>query len=313
MNMNKTLPKAFVGVDVSKDFLAVYLHPVGKHFTVNNTERGLKSLMKKLLSYEIQQVVCESSGGYEHLLLDRVEKAGYRLWHVDPKRIKSFIESEGVKFKTDKNDAKMIALFASQKHATYERVILSDDQKALQELIDRKADLTKMLAAEKKRFHHPRHRRFKILIKKHIRFMEDQIRDIDDQVEELIEKNDELDAKSKIMESVPGIGKASASALLATMPELGTLGDKQAGALLGVAPYTHQSGQWIGKSFIRGGRIAARDAIYMASLTASRCNKKLSLFYRRLVAAGKKPKVALIAVMRKLIVIVNAMIKNDSE
>jgi transposase len=207
----------------------------------------------------------------------------------------------------------MIALFSAQEMQEYEHVEYGESHELLRDLVKRKKDLVEMIVSEKQRLNHPSRAFCKLEIQAHIDFMSKQITEIEMAIKNIIDKDDDLNKKSKIIESVPGIGKATAAMLLAEMPELGKMENKKSAALVGVAPYTQQSGQYKGKSFISGGRASVRSAIYMAALVASRFNPAMKEFYNRLRIVGKKPaKVALVAVMRKLITILNVMIKNQA-
>lgn len=305
-----TLPQVYVGVDVAKDHLDVHIHPLGKAFRIKNAAKDINKLTRDLADLTVSQVVFESSGGYEYLLNKTLRAASYTTWIVDPKRIRNFRLSEGVKVKTDATDAKIIAQFAAVKQRPYSETETSKDQEKLRALVSRKQDVIKMVSGEKKRLKHPQQEFCVKEIKNSIKFLEKQVKELDKKINSLIKSSKEWLEKAKILESVPGIGATTASVLLAHMPELGYIEGKQAAALLGVAPYNNQSGQFKGKAFIRDGRALPRHAFYMAALTASRSNPVLANFYKRLLTAGKKPKVALIAIMRKLIVIINAMLCN---
>jgi len=304
------LPKVFVGVDVSKNNLDVFVHPVKKQLKIENSEEGVAKLKKELSGYDVQRVVCESSGGYEYLLLSTLKNSGYKTWLVDPKRIKAFIVSEGIKAKTDAIDAKMIARFAAEKDSTYESQRCFDEESTkLSALYKRKTDLTEMLVMEKLRLDHPMTKACKNLIEQHIDFLEQQRQAVDSEIDTMIKNNNDWSNKAKIVESVPGIGKATAAALIAELPELGKIENKQIAALLGVAPFTRQSGEWKGNASISGGRSAPRNAVYMATLSAMRYNPVIKIFYERLRKAGKPAKVAIVAAMRKMITIINTILR----
>jgi transposase len=307
--MKKNVTKTFIGVDVSKDTLAIHLHPQSIYFTVENSAKGIEELLGKLATHNVEQIVCESSGGYETLALGALRSVDYKVWQVDPSRIKAFIRSEGIKAKTDKSDAAMIALFASQKTCKYERKGKSEKELKLQALVRRKADLVAMIAAEKCRFKNPSQIGAKSFIDDHIEFMEKQAEMLEQQIAQIIENDDEWNRKAQILVSVPGVGKISVAALISEMPELGTVTNKQAAALLGVAPYTIESGNYRGVAVIKGGRSIPRNVLYMATMSAVRCNSTLKIFYNRLLKAGKKRKVAIVAAMHKLITILNSMLK----
>jgi transposase len=305
------LTKNFVGVDVSKNWLDVYILPQEQHIKVDNTPEGIKRLLQLFAKNNIVQIVLESSGGYEHLLMHTCTTAGYKVWQVDPKRIKAFIASEGYKAKTDKIDAQMIAQFASQKESSYAPHKMSPINETMRTLIRRRADLTEMAAMEKKRLKLPFGHVCKEQIERHLSFLDQEIKNLDDQVQKLIKQDEHLSNRNNILQSIPGVGKTTAAALLADMPELGAIDNKKAAALIGVAPYTRQSGMYRGSEAIGGGRHLPRKALYMAALTASRSNKQMKEFYTRLRDKGKKPKVAIVAVMNKLTVTINAMLRKD--
>ncbi len=306
--------KVFVGVDVAKDHLDIHLHPLNKAFRVVNSAFGRRDLVKKLSPYNIQQVVCESSGGYGFRMITKLKKANFNVWQVDQKRIKAFIASEGVKAKTDPIDAKMIALFASQKKRSYVQYDLSEDELDISSLVRRKADVTAIISNEKKRYKAPKQTTFcKKNINIHIRLLQREIQKIEKRIKSIVKSSSLLQKKVQIITSVPGVGDATAAALIAEMPEMGkNITHKRAAALLGVAPYTQQSGNHFGHARISEGRALPRNLVYMSALTGVRCNPVLKEFYGRLREAGKPAKVALVAAMNKLITILNAMLRDES-
>ncbi len=307
----KKITNFFVGVDVSKKWLDIYIHPKNEFFRISNCVIGINKLLQTLSAYNIERIVCESSGGYENLLLNLCAEAQYKIWQVDPKRIKAFIVSEGIKAKTDKIDAKMIALFASQKEPKYDKHQKSLIHCKLRALVQRKTDLTNMASMEKKRLNGPSGLYCKENIENILKIFSDNINTLDVEIQKIIDEDDDMNNRKQILESIPGIGKTTAANLIAHMPELGTVENKEAAALLGVAPYTKQSGTYKGQETISGGRFAPRCALYMAALTACRYNPVMKNFYSRLRNTGKKPKVAVVAVMNKLIVTINAMCKKN--
>lgn len=309
----ENLTKIYVGVDISKNQLDAYLHPIAKAVSFANSGDGIKKMAKYLSAYTVEQIVCESTGGYEDLMLNMLRNVGHKVWQVEPNRIKSFIRSKGKKVKTDAIDAYMIALFAAQEIQEHAHVEYGNNHAIIHDLVKRRRDLTRMIVEEKLRLNHPSQTTCSTEIQAHIDFMDKQLKDVEDKIQQLINKDNDLNEKTKIIESVPGVGKATVAMLIAELPELGKIESKQAAALIGVAPYTQQSGQYKGKSFVSGGRRDVRSALYMAALAASRFNPTLKEFYNRLRIVGKKPaKLALVAVMRKLITILNAMVKNQT-
>lgn len=308
----KTLSKIYVGVDVSKKNLDVHLHPVNKKLQVTNDEKGLEKLTVFLKNFDIDQIVCEASGGYELLMMRMLEKKEFKVWRVEPRRIKAFIRSEGVYAKTDACDAKMIALFGAEKTPKHVLIPLSDEALQLKAVVNRRHDLTLMISAEKTRLKQAYDPFCKNLMEQCILFLEKQMEVVDAEILKCINKNNEWKQKAKIAQSMPGIGPVSAALLIAELPELGLVKSKPIAALAGVAPYTRQSGSYRGNAYIGGGRSYLRNILYMAALSAARANPILRKFNERLRNAGKKPKVTIVAVVRKIIVILNAMFRKNA-
>jgi transposase len=302
--MKNSVPQIFVGVDVSKNHLDVNIYPLKMAFTVANSNKGIQEIMVKLAGHDVGQIVCEATGGYEYLV-----KTQLNAWVVEPKRIQAFIRSEGINAKTDKIDAGMLALFAAQKKPKHTSMQLSADEKKLKALNNRRSELIAMITQESNRLQQPQQIHCKNDLKKHVLFLKKQLTKIDKEIEQIIKNNDVLSSKAKIMESIPGVGQVTTSVLISSMPELGKINNKQLAALVGIAPFDKQSGSYRGKSIIKGGRHEVRKVLYMAAVVASRFNPKLKMFYQRLLKAGKKPKTALVAIMRKLIIILNVMIQ----
>lgn len=310
----KNISKVHVGVDVSKNKLDIYILEMKKHFVVPNNEDGLKELLKELSKHSVEQIVCESSGGYENFMLKTLAKKGFKTWQVEPRRIKAFIISEGIKAKTDAIDAHMIALFASSKKCPNAPLCtkFTIDEEKLNAFSTRREQLKKILIAEKSRLRKNLNDPCMKLIEQHVNFISNQIKKLDTDMKKIITANENLARKAAIIQSMPGMGPVSAHNLIAEIPELGKLGKKEIASLLGVAPITKQSGTYNGAAHIYGGRANPRRILYMASLSAVRHNPIMCEFYQRLINKGKKPKVALVAVMRKMIVTTNVMIRNDT-
>lgn len=308
----KNLANIFVGVDVSKNFLDLHIHPLNKSLRIKNDINSFDEFSQHLDNHKVEQVVFESSGGYEQIFQKFMAEKGYKTWLVDPKRIKAFIVSEGVRVKTDKIDAKMIARFASKMHCKYVKKQISASSRETKEFVRRRIEVTAMIADEKKRLKGPTTRYSKLQIQNHIDFMKKEIDFLNKKIDLLISENKEMKNKVSLLESIPGLGRMTSSTLVSHVPELGEIDSKKIAALVGVAPFNAESGNYTGQAQISGGRPTPRKAIYMAALTASRCNPRLKQFYEKLIKKGKKPKVALVAVMRKILVIANAMIKNNT-
>jgi len=301
--------QVFIGVDVSKSSLDIFIHPLGISLKMDNSEKAVIKFIEQLAFYQVKQIACEATGGYEKLLMNLLKKHSYDCWVVDPRRIKGFIIATGCRTKTDKIDAKKIAEFASKNTPDYEAINKTPHEEILQALVNRKADLTQYLASEKVRLKHPSHKISIASIKKFIATLQKEIKKIDNQISEHIRKDSMLDKKVKLLESIPGIGKATAALLVSFVPELGHLSNNKITALIGVCPYNRESGTYKGKSFIRGGRAIPRNALYMCALTTIKYHLPLKEFYDRLIVNKKPFKVAIVAVMRKLIIIANVILK----
>lgn len=305
------LSQVFIGVDVSKNSLDIFIYPVGISFKINNSERAIAKFIKRLSSYQVMKIACEATGGYEKLIVKLLKKHAYDCWVIDPRRIKGFIIATGCQAKTDKIDAKKIAEFAAKNNPNYEKIIKTDTEEILQALVNRKADLTQYLAAEKTRLKHPSHVFSRSSIKKFVIMLEKEIKKIDDQISKHLVNDDNLNEKVKLLESIPGIGKATAALLVSFVPELGHLTNNKISALIGLCPYNRESGMYQGKRFVRGGRVIPRNALYMCALTTIKYHLPLKKFYDRLIENKKPFKVAIVAVMRKLIIIANVILKKN--
>lgn len=303
------IAKICVGVDISKNTLDVHLYPLKKTFKLNNDEDGIRTLITKLKLYDVECIGCEATGGYEQFLARILKEHSYTLWIIDPRRIKGFITARGCKSKTDKIDAYKIAEFIAQHAPDYTPFVKTETQSFLQALINRKNDLVAFLATEKTRLKHPSHAASQDSIKKFIEILNNEIKNLEKQIEGLIKQDKELDKKAEILESIPGIGKATAAILLSFVPELGSLSNSKIASLVGLCPYENESGKFRGKKRIRGGRVIPRKQLYMCALTTIKHNLILKSFYDRLIAAQKPFKIAIVAVMRKLIILANSLLK----
>lgn len=303
------LPEVFIGVDISKKNLDIFIHPIGQSIRINNSKQDIIKFIKQLEIYKVRQIACEATGGYEKLLAKVLKKHEYNLWIVDPRRIKGFIISTGCKSKTDKIDAKKIAEFAAKHSPDYEKIIKSQNEEKLQSFVSRKADLTQFLSSEKTRLKHPSHVLCETSINKIISFLEKEIKFIDEKISQLISKDEELSRKVNLLTSIPGIGNHTAALLVSFVPEIGHLSNNQIAALVGLCPYNRESGDYKGKRFIRGGRVIPRNALYMCALTTIKFHLPLKDFYNRLIEKKKPFKVAIVAVMRKLLIIANVILK----
>ena len=305
----KNVSEVYIGVDISKNNLDIYIYPIGKLLSITNSKAEIEKFVKQLAEYKVARIACEATGGYEKQLEHCLRQSSRTLWIIDPRRIKGFIISTGCRAKTDKIDAQKIAEFAAKNTLTYEPIIKTTNQCTIQAYSNRKGDLLKYLVAEKTRLKHPSHELSTESIKQLVTFLEGQIKSIDLIIQKLIKEDDDLRVKSACLESIPGIGKATAATLLSFVPELGQLSNKKISALAGLCPYDNSSGKHKGKKFIRGGRVVPRNALYMCALTTIRYHLPLKNLYDRLIANHKPFKVAIVAVMHKLIIIANSILR----
>jgi len=299
-----------VGIDVSKARLDVHVHPLGESFAVANDEAGVEALAGQLGQLEgLVSIGLEASGRYERLALANLAAAGLPVIVLNPAQVRNYAAALGQKAKTDPIDARVIALFLAAVQP--EPRPLPDAQTAeLEALMTRRRQLVGMLVAERARRAAARPGRVRTSLARVVTTLEQELRDLDGDIDTTVRGTPVWRDKEDLLASVPGIGKTIARTLLAELPELGRLNPKQIAALAGLAPFTRQSGKWRGKSFISGGRAAVRAALFMGALVASRFNPTLKAFRDRLVAAGKPKLVAIIATARKLLTILNAIIRD---
>jgi transposase len=298
----------YVGIDVSKAALAVALLPSGEQWEAANDEEGVDGLVNRLVPLRPALVVLEATGGLELFSAAALGAAGLPVAVVNPRQVRDFARSTGKLAKTDALDAVTIALFGERVQPT-PRALPDAEAQALGALLTRRRQLIDMLVAEK-------HRLSRSLpavrpgIQEHIDWLEAQRSKVDNELEDTMRRSPLWRERENLLRSVPGVGPVLTLTLLAELPELGTLDRRQIAALVGVAPLNRDSGVFRGKRVIWGGRGSVRTALFMAALIASRFNPVIRDFYGRLRAAGKPKKVALVACMRKLLTILNAMLKH---
>jgi transposase len=303
------MEQVYVGVDVSKERLDVHVRPTGEAFAVARNGEGLEELNERLGGLDLSLVALEATGGFETVVAASLAGAGLRLVVVNPAQVRAFANALGKRAKSDPIDAEVIARFAEATRP--EARGLPDEQtRALADLVARRRQIVQMIAAERQREKRTRLRRVLRSIKTVLAALEKALNDVDREIDDSVRGSPVWREKEDLLASVPGIGPITARTLIAEMPELGSLERRQVASLAGLAPWTRQSGQWKGKSFIGGGRASVRTALFMAALTAVRHNPALRAFHQRLIAAGKPKMVALIAVARKLLTILNAILRD---
>ena len=299
-----------VGIDVSKARLDVYVHPAGESFAMGNDEAGVEGLAERLGQLEgLAWIGIEASGRYERLVVAQLAAQGLPVVVLNPAQVRSYAQAIGQRAKTDPIDARLIALFLEAVRPELRPVADAQTQE-LAALMARRRQVVAMLAAERARRQQAAPGLARVSIARSVTFLEDELRSLDLEIDKTVRGTPVWRDKENLLASVPGIGKTIARTLLAELPELGTLNPKQIAALAGLAPYTRQSGKWRGRSFIGGGRTVVRTALFMGALVAARHNPVLKAFRDRLVASGKPKLVALIATARKLLVILNAIMRD---
>ena len=310
-NTNKRRTIVNVGVDVGKANLDIYLYEKDLYWQEDNTEQGIKRLLKRLSHYHVERIVMEATGRYEFELAQAAHSKKLPVCIVKPLLVRRFAGASDLLVKTDKIDAALIARFAvvMQPKVTPQK---SKKLIVIKDLITRRRQLMNLRTQELNRL--------KIMgktlvssIKRIIRTLDAEIQRIEKRLSEQVEEQTEWSEKQNLLKSAPGVGDTLVYTLLADLPELGALTNNEIGRLVGVAPINHDSGKLRGKRRIQGGRASIRSVLYMATLSATQCNPVIKAFYRKLVAQGKHKKVALTACMRKFITILNTMVKNKTE
>jgi transposase len=303
-----------VGIDVAKATLDVQVRPSDERWSVANDEAGIRTLVEQLRAVAPTQVVLEATGGYELAVVSALAAAALPVVVVNPRQVRDFAKATGRLAKTDRLDAAVLARFAEQVRPEA-RPLATAEQQELDALLTRRRQLIEMLTAEKNRLGQVFVRGGKQVrksLKTHIAFLERELRMTDTDLGELVRRSPVWRERDDLLQSAPGVGPVLSRTILAALPELGQLDRKAIAALVGVAPLNRDSGLMRGKRMIFGGRAPVRTALYMGTLTATRCNPVIKAFYQRLVATGKPKKVALTACMRKLLIILNAMVRQGT-
>jgi len=301
----------YVGIDVSKDRLDVHVLPQDEAFFVERNGKGLAALVDRLRPLAPSLVAVEATGGFETTTAAAVAGAGLPLAVVNPAQVRHYAQALGKRAKTDPIDAKVIARFAADIRPE-PRLLADEMTQLLADLVSRRRQIVEMLQAERQRQKRAIVKRLKKSIARLIAALEKELAELDRDIDDAVRGSPLWREKEDLLASVPGVGSTTARTLIAELPELGTLDRKQIASLAGLAPYTRQSGAWKGKSMIAGGRKTVRCSLFMAAMVAGRFNPVLKAFRDRLLAAGKPKMVALIAVARKLLTILNAILRDKT-
>lgn len=300
----------FVGIDVSEARWDVHVLPQGRAFSVEANAEGLAELKSQLAVLDSCLIVVEATGGLQRRLVAELQDAGLSVAVVNPRQAKDFARAMGRLAKTDRIDAETLAMFGQmfQPRVTSK---CTEIQAELDALVTRRRQLVGMKSMEQNRLTRTDAKSARRSIEKLLKVLERQIADLDKAIARLIQSDDDWRARSKLLQSVPGVGTGTAATLLAKLPELGQVNREEIAALAGLAPFNHDSGKLRGQRHIRGGRSAVRAALYMAALTGRRCNATLQAFAQRLEQSGKPFKVVMIACMRKLLVMLNTIVQTN--
>jgi transposase len=297
------------GLDIAK--LNLQLHLAGRIHDLPNTAAGHRRLLKLLALVPGVQVICEATGGYERDVVAALHQANVPVSVLNPARVRNFARAQGQRAKTDHIDAAVLTAYgqALQPKPT---ALRTEQEQQLTELVRRRGQIVDILVAQRLQSEHLTVPALRRQAQSLVRRLEREVKQIEEQLKELRTQVAVLDERVQKLEAITGVGTITALGVLAELPELGTLNRRQAAALAGLAPHPRESGQWHGRRTIGGGRAPVRRALYMAALVAAHSNRQLKEFYQRLRAAGKPAKVALTAVMRKLIVLMNHILKNPN-
>ena len=299
----------WVGIDISKANLDVYLRPLGKTFQVANKETAISGLIEELQTYSLNLIVLEATGGLETELLIQLQAAQLPVALINPRQGRDFAKATGKLAKTDAIDAQVLAHFGE---ALKPQVVAmeSDLARQLKELISRRRQVVEIQTAEKNRRDRSRGKALTD-IEQHLEYLEQSLKKLNQEIEELTQSNQEWIDKVNLLKTIPGIGQVISTTLVSYLPELGQLTAKQISRLVGVAPINHDSGQHKGKRMINGGRAPVRASLYMGAVVAIRHNPIIKDFYERLLSRGKPKKLAITACVRKMLVILNAMVRDQ--
>lgn len=309
MNASDTQNEVNVGVDTGKYQLDIHLRPLAISFSVSNDDKGIREALKKIKPHKPTRIIIEATGRLEYAFVLACSKAKLPFVVANPAHVRKFAVAIGLLAKTDKLDAQLIAHYGEAIKPPLSRIKPALIQR-MSDLLSRRRQLMVMQTMEKNRLQ-SMPKEMAGFIKPMLTALKNQLEKLDDKLLKLIESCDEYKVRNEILQSVPGIGNVVAISLLSNMPELGYITNKEAAALVGVAPFNRESGSYKGQRRIRGGRHQIRTVMYMSMLSAIQCNSVFKATYQRLVTAGKPKKVALIACVRKMIVILNTLLRHE--
>lgn len=300
----------YVGIDVSKDHLDLFLTPTGERWGSSNNGKGIEETLVKLKGWKVGLAVLEATGGLETPVAGALAAAGLPVVVVNPRQVRDFAKATGKLAKTDTLDAEVLAQFAAAVRPD-PRPLPDAETKELMALMARRRQVVEMMVAEKNR-RGTAMPMVKRRIERHLKLLEEELEELDQELRHKLDRNKVWREQEDLLRTVPGVGPNLTFTLLADLPELGNLTRRQVASLVGVAPFNRDSGAFRGRRSVWGGRSPVRAALYMATLVATRFNPVIKSFYQRLCALGKPKKVAIVACMRKLLTILNAMLKHQA-
>jgi transposase len=301
----------FIGVDIAKDSFEFAVYGDDRHFNMSNDETGIRQAVEQIQKLSPELLVLEATGGYEHPLVAALSIAKLPVVVINPRQVRDFAKATGHLAKTDAIDAAVLAQFAAVIKPDL-RPIADADMLLLKEVVSRRQQLVEILVAERNRLGVAHNPSVKAGIQAHIDWLKKRLDETDGELRKQIEESPLWRAKDDLLRTVPGVGPMTSAALLANLPELGSLNRHQIAALVGVAPFNRDSGRMRGKRSVWGGRSSVKATLYMAALSATKWNPAIKTFYERLCDSGKPKKVALTACMRKLLIVLNSMMKNNT-
>lgn len=309
--MNEAKEEKFVGIDVSKSTLDVCIEPVGQPLQVAYDEEGIRRLVSLLKEISPTLIVIEATGGLELRIASELAGRGLPVAVINPRQARDFAKATGKLAKTDQVDAAVLAAFA-RAIRPQARPLQDADTRALNDLVSRRRQLIDMRVQETLRLNSAASKPLQKSLKRHIAWLDKRITEIDTDLTRRLRNSEVWRTKDDLLRSIPGVGAVTTLTMLSKCPELGKLSRREIAALVGVAPMANDSGKYRGRRFVWGGRADVRAVLYMAAISAIRCNETIKEFAKRLEKAGKPPKVVIVACMRKLLTIMNAMLKNNA-
>lgn len=309
--MNENITEVFVGIDVSKATLDIAFDSGEPGLKIAYDSEEVEQLIERLHKAKPALIVLEATGGLEIQVASQMAAKELPVSVVNPRQVRDFAKATGRLAKTDKVDAEVLAAFAKAIRPQI-RPLKDEDTRALDDLVDRRRQLISMRVQEAQRLCTAASKVMQKSLKEHIKWLDRRIEGVDNDLNRQLRESDVWRAKENLLKTIPGIGSVTTMTMLAKCPELGTLSRREIAALVGVAPMANDSGKHRGKRFIWGGRAQVRAVLYMATLTAMRHNRPIKHFAERLKAAGKPAKVVIVACMRKLLTIMNAMVRNNA-